>query len=328
MRKLTNFVERASEIHNGRYDYSNTQYINMNTKISIICKVHGEFFQSPNNHLKGQGCPTCGKIKQKHTMIERYGCEHPFQSDTIRTKFKQTMLERYDADCTSHSLVLLEKMKANLVNKYGVDNVRKSQYVKDKIKETTMQRYGVDNIAQCHMQRVVGMLNNADWLYMQHHDLKKSIKTIADELGVSHSGVWLYFRKHAVAIRYTRGYSDMCIDWLNSFGLDIQHAKNIGEYTIPGTRIRVDGFYADTNTVYEFHGDCFHGNPTVFKPNDLCHPWSNLTAGELYRKTVQRENKIRELGYNLIIIWEHDWIATQPHIDNDMLTQIYRTLKA
>ena len=61
-RKLTQeqFIEKAKIIHDDKYDYSLTKYINNYTEIKIICPKHGEFTQTPKNHLKGQGCPKCG----------------------------------------------------------------------------------------------------------------------------------------------------------------------------------------------------------------------------------------------------------------------------
>ena len=54
------FIARALEIHGDKYNYSKVEYINSQTKICIICPVHGEFWQTPNNHLRSQGCPKCG----------------------------------------------------------------------------------------------------------------------------------------------------------------------------------------------------------------------------------------------------------------------------
>lgn len=54
------FIQEATEKHNGKYDYSKVEYVNNYTKVCIICHKHGEFWQTPYGHLKGQGCPTCG----------------------------------------------------------------------------------------------------------------------------------------------------------------------------------------------------------------------------------------------------------------------------
>ena len=53
------FIKKAKEIHGDKYDYSKVEYVNAKTKVCIICPNHGEFWQTPNNHLRGHGCPKC-----------------------------------------------------------------------------------------------------------------------------------------------------------------------------------------------------------------------------------------------------------------------------
>lgn len=50
-------------VHGNMYEYSKFDYINCMTKSIIICKIHGEFKQSMNHHLKGKGCPRCAADK-------------------------------------------------------------------------------------------------------------------------------------------------------------------------------------------------------------------------------------------------------------------------
>ena len=57
------FIKEANDIHKGKYDYSKTEYKNAHTKICIICPQHGEFYQTPTNHLNGNGCPICKGVK-------------------------------------------------------------------------------------------------------------------------------------------------------------------------------------------------------------------------------------------------------------------------
>ena len=55
------FEEKARKVHGDKYDYSKVEYVNSNTKVCIICPIHGEFLMRPINHLRGQGCPKCGR---------------------------------------------------------------------------------------------------------------------------------------------------------------------------------------------------------------------------------------------------------------------------
>ncbi|MET0105530.1 MAG: DUF723 domain-containing protein [Sedimenticola sp.] len=58
---LDRFLQRANKIHNGRYDYSRVEFKNVESKVEIICPVHGPFIQRVASHLKGIGCNKCGR---------------------------------------------------------------------------------------------------------------------------------------------------------------------------------------------------------------------------------------------------------------------------
>lgn len=62
------FIQNAKKIHGNRYDYSKVEYKNNQTKVTIICKDHGKFEQTPDNHTnKKQGCAGCACNLQKTT---------------------------------------------------------------------------------------------------------------------------------------------------------------------------------------------------------------------------------------------------------------------
>lgn len=54
------FIAKATKVHGGKYDYSESEYLRSNRKIKIICKDHGPFYMTPSNHLNGQSCKECG----------------------------------------------------------------------------------------------------------------------------------------------------------------------------------------------------------------------------------------------------------------------------
>jgi hypothetical protein len=62
------FIEKAKRIHKRKYDYSQSHYDGILYKTKIICKKHGIFFQTPNEHLSGKGCPKCISIISKPEM--------------------------------------------------------------------------------------------------------------------------------------------------------------------------------------------------------------------------------------------------------------------
>lgn len=70
--RLTNedFIKKANKIHKGKYDYTKVNYVNTSTKVCIICPEHGEFWQTPNNHLFGVGCPACTQSQLEEEVRE------------------------------------------------------------------------------------------------------------------------------------------------------------------------------------------------------------------------------------------------------------------
>lgn len=42
----------------------------IDTKVSIICPIHGEFNQTPRNHKNGHGCPDCGNISRSKSSAK------------------------------------------------------------------------------------------------------------------------------------------------------------------------------------------------------------------------------------------------------------------
>lgn len=91
------FIDRANAKHDYKYDYSNSEYINRNTKINIICSKHGEFLQDPYTHLSGSGCPKCGgerignsKRLDFNTFLDRANKTHDFKYDYSLVEYANT----------------------------------------------------------------------------------------------------------------------------------------------------------------------------------------------------------------------------------------------
>jgi Zn finger protein HypA/HybF involved in hydrogenase expression len=70
-KKLNNkiFIQRAKENHREKYTYEKVDYKNSYIKVIITCRIHGDFEQSPNSHLYGQGCPDCSGRKKLDNKI-------------------------------------------------------------------------------------------------------------------------------------------------------------------------------------------------------------------------------------------------------------------
>jgi len=73
-KKLTKeeFVQRAISIHKDKYSYQNVEYVKMLQKVCITCKIHGDFWQTPADHLWNHGCPKCKADKRSFSWTEMF----------------------------------------------------------------------------------------------------------------------------------------------------------------------------------------------------------------------------------------------------------------
>ncbi len=84
------FINIATQLHNGHYGYTKTHYVNKHTKVIIECPVHGEFVQSPHNHLAGKGCSKCksGVSFDGNTFIDNASRIHDEKYDYSKVVYK------------------------------------------------------------------------------------------------------------------------------------------------------------------------------------------------------------------------------------------------
>lgn len=94
------FIKKAHKIHGNRYDYSKVEYVNQDTKVCIIChsknkfgKEHGEFWQTPNKHLQGHGCPNCKMSyleEQVKNTLDEFKISYKYQANKKQLKWLGT----------------------------------------------------------------------------------------------------------------------------------------------------------------------------------------------------------------------------------------------
>lgn len=63
--KIIDFKQRAAGVHDSFYSYNKVDFINVSTKVLITCPIHGNFSQTPHDHLSGSGCPKCKSDKAR-----------------------------------------------------------------------------------------------------------------------------------------------------------------------------------------------------------------------------------------------------------------------
>jgi len=108
------------------------------------------------------------------------------------------------------------------------------------------------------------------------------------------------------------GHEKCCNNYISKLETKWLNENNIlnenRQYSIKLNKkiIHVDGYNPKTNTVYEFLGDFWHGNPNVYNQEKI-NPINKKTYGELFFETMNRINSIKKQGYNIEYIWEQDY---------------------
>ena len=73
-RSTVQFIKESIDVHGDHYDYSKSEYIRCDKKLTIICNFHGEFQLTPEHHLRKVGCAKCGTIRSANA--NRISQEH------------------------------------------------------------------------------------------------------------------------------------------------------------------------------------------------------------------------------------------------------------
>jgi very-short-patch-repair endonuclease len=117
------FVENANKIHHNKYNYDFVEYKNNHTKVDIVCPIHGHFFQKPNGHLNGAGCPKCGAQRSiKENFLGEY-ISSLIEGNRIDRRIKD-IIKPYEIDIAIKDL--------HLAIEYNGIVWHSEQYIKDK----------------------------------------------------------------------------------------------------------------------------------------------------------------------------------------------------
>jgi hypothetical protein len=290
---IAEYLDRARQIHGGKYDYSLVTEVTSNkAEISIICPVHGVFRQVLSGHVNAkQGCPRCGGNFRKtveEVLIEArkaHGDRYVYPAFEYRTN--KQMIEIH---CREHG-PFIQEVKAHL---YGVGCPRCATNPKTDTASFIVKARRKHGDAYDYTK--------VDYRHNEAH-VTITCRKHGDYSQTPHAHLAGYGCSRCVANSSKK--ENAWLDSLNLSTLLRQHKIAIGR-----RRFTVDGYDPATNTVYEFNGDYFHGNPRFFD-SVWVHRMSKQPFGQMYVKTLEKEAALRRAGFNVVSIWESDWMAAQ-----------------
>ena len=138
------FVKKAMEVHGDKYNYSKTNYIDAKTKVCIVCPKHGEFWQTPSEHIDGCGCKYC---KESHLEGE---IRNVLQKNDIKFKYDVRDLEwlkplTYDFFLPEHNIAIecQGEQHFRIIEHFGGKNDYDKRVERDKKKKILSEKNGI-----------------------------------------------------------------------------------------------------------------------------------------------------------------------------------------
>lgn len=298
-KKLTHaqFIDRANIAHNFKYKYI-TQYSGTDNHIIINCDIHGDFKQLAGNHLYGQGCPKCGNIKIGNKR--RKGSNQFFiEARKVHGNLYEYIENEYFNSYTKISIIC---------NKHGIfkqnprNHLRGSKCPKC-VNENRSVLYRKDYKLFIEQSNLIH--NNKYKYYGEYINCHKNICIECPIHGLFNQIPLHHLRGHGCSkCGIGANVSKMEIEWLTF--MKVPEIYRQAKIKINNVLIKADAYDPVTNTIYEFYGDFWHGNPKT-QNFDETNSFTKKTFKEMYEETINRETIIKKAGYNLIFIWEYDW---------------------
>lgn len=284
------FIEISKSIFGDTYDYSKVVYMGSETLVTVICRKHGEFLIKPVRHICYKvGCSFClGSRWHIIDFIEKANVIHGSKYDYSKTIITESEVSVI-IGCPIHG-EFIQKPYKHIHRKHGCP-------LCDKTHTKTIE----------HVIRIGNQVHHNKYDYSKAIlvNMSSKIEIICDN--VNHGSFWQNASSHLRGTgcpKCTKVVSGGEIAWLDHLSIPLEWRQVSA--TIENAIYKFDAFDPNTKTVYEFYGDYWHGNPEIFDPN-LVNKNNNILFKTLYDKTITRENKLKQLGYTVVSIWENDF---------------------
>ncbi|CAB4122839.1 hypothetical protein UFOVP29_79 [uncultured Caudovirales phage] len=304
--------------------------------MTIICPIHGVFSQRATYHMKGHKCKKCGYTISSEKNTKWKNGEKKYIPNGKICKTKEAYVNKFNKihqNLYDYSLICENNLfDGNKLKNKGRTILKIICKKHGVFKQALADHISGNGCQSCKKERLristtshnlKNRMTNEEWIERAnkiHHQLydyslvnytKSDCRVIVI---CKNHGQFIqkssYHLSGAGCQICAKGKTSSKIghQWLNSLNID----SLLREYTLPKTEKKyvVDGYDPSTNTVYEFLGDYWHGNPKVYSENDFMKSKKKYFH-ELFRQTMNRFAEITDAGYNLIYIWELDWRKQQ-----------------
>ena len=298
------YIEDAIQAHGDRYDYTLTVYDGKDKDITFLCRRCGlKCTQNAGNHIhQKQGCRACSYVDR--------GAARLLTRDAFIASARERHLDGYDYSYVTQDLpdgqFALVRLICNRCGRLIVKTAKahlRGEGCKlcnlapaAAARRRTFKRF----LTQAHEAH--GDAFDYSMVRGPHVATRSKIRIICRECVTPFEatvGSHLYLKEGCPRCSCQSSVRER--EWLDAHNVPVEgrHAR------IRGTRLKADAVVG--NTVYEFYGAYYHGDPRHGPPEQY-NSRSNKTYVELYDATIARQSMIEGLGYNVLFVWELDWL--------------------
>lgn len=260
-RTQESFIADSNIKHNNKYSYLKTEYASVHIPVIITCPSHGDFKQTPKQHLKGDGCPECGTEKTRITPDEYYNranVRHNYKFSYPNKDYKG-MSYPITYICPAHG-EMTQVANAHLL--YGCRVCASDARLKTQdefiaqVKKCYGNLYGLEQTIYTNDKAYVSFT-------CKEHGL---VQRIAND----------FIRGGGCPVCSASNAEKAIYMWLKEKGFIYKR-----EYKIEGYKYRYDFYIPDLKVFIEFHG---------YQHFSVIKPW----GGEEFLERVKRSDKAKE----------------------------------
>jgi Zn finger protein HypA/HybF involved in hydrogenase expression len=251
------FVQRAKNAHENKYNYEKSEFINQRIKVLITCPKHGDFWQLPDKHLRGAGCPEC-KAEKLHVLKKM-----PLEEFIRRAK--KIFKNKYDYSKVKY---FNNSTKVTIVCPIHGDFLQSPAV---HLRGDECYKCGHDRTTKALTKTLENFIKDAIKVHGKKFDYSKSVYINTSDKKICivcplHGDFWqlpMYHLRGIGCPRCSASHGEMELDKISDkLGLRYELQKSFATLKNPetGYKLRFDRYFPDFNTLVEYDG------PQHFKP--------------------------------------------------------------
>jgi G:T-mismatch repair DNA endonuclease (very short patch repair protein) len=236
------------------------------------------------------------RIKSQNTTLDRYGVSNVSQLEEVKNKKAQTCIKHFGVKSMLMCKEGQDKYKKTMIEKYGVDHNFKVKEIRDKRDDTLEKRYG-----ERHISKTQYFKDKYRNTCMEKYGIENTLFLTDSYSKISQKLFWNIYNKlnrkeHIHFSELNKEFHKRCKN--TNYFYDFVDNKN--------------------KKVIEFNGDIWHGNVKLLGEKYI-NPITKKNIKEMKKHDKKKNDFIKRLGYELLIVWEDDYYKNPQYIEKKCL---------